>query len=216
MEIWVPPDSVTPPITLAGLLKKSPALSMHPMRREATPPKLYDETTFGIWAYGTDASGGPVATTLFQGDIFADYFQIYLRDEAHPDLPDDYSEEAMAQRLMVGPHAIVMHAARNMDVPVHVEWAEQRPAADLDGYQHVVEAGFLCPTGRLLLAGMTDAEETAPRLMVNPGALGVRLSATGLDTLSEDGLDGLDRYLLQLWPAPEVEALRVLKAFQVT
>lgn len=186
---------------------------MHPVRREATPPRLYDETTFGICAEALEGSGGLMDRTLYHGDIFADYFQIYLRDEAHPDLPDDYSGEVMAQRLVVGPHAIVMHAARNMEVPVRVEWTGHKPEADLDVFQHVIEAGFLCPSGRLILAGMTDAEETAPRLTVDAGALGIRLSATGLDTLSEDGLDGEDRYLVQLWPVSEVFPLLVLKAF---
>lgn len=151
---------------------------------------------------------------LYDGDIFADYFQIYLRDEAHPDLPDDYSDEVMAHRLMVGPHGIVMHTARNMQVPVRVEWTEQRPDVDFDTFQHVVEAGFMCPTGQLILAGMTDEEATAPRLSVDAGPLGVRLSALGLDTLSEDGLEGHDRYLLQLWPAAETGTLRVLKGWQ--
>jgi len=152
-----------------------------------------------------------VDRTLYQGYIFADYFQIYLCDEAHPDLPDDYSEENMARRLMVGPYGIVMHTARNMEVPVRVAWTEQRPEADLDAFQHVVEAGFLCPTGRLILAGMTDEEATAPRLTVKAGAIGVRLSCSGLDTLSEDGLDGEDRYLVHLWPETGPGVLRVLK-----
>ncbi len=145
---------------------------------------------------------------LYQGDLFADYFQIYLRDEAHPDLPDDYTEDVIARRLAVGPNAIILHTARNTTVPVHVEWHDQRPATGLDAYQHVTEATFDCPSGQLVLAGLTDYEPDAARLAVRAGRLGVRLCISGIDTLSEDGLDGDDRYLVQLWPEAETNGGR--------
>ncbi|MDK4705855.1 MULTISPECIES: hypothetical protein [unclassified Rhizobium] len=140
---------------------------------------------------------------LYQGDLFADYFQIYLRDEAHPDLPEDYTEEVIARRLAVGPNAIILHTARNTAVPVQIEWHDQRPATDLDIYQHVAEATLDCPSGQLVLAGLTDYEPDAPRLAVKAGLLGIRVCMSGIDTLSEDGLHGDDRYLVQLWPEPE-------------
>ncbi|MGJ7039499.1 hypothetical protein J2Y63_002754 [Shinella sp. BE166] len=151
---------------------------------------------------------------LYQGDIFADYFQIYLRDEAHADLPDDYTEETIACHLMAGPHAVILHTVRNMMVPVCVEWHQQRPDLDLDSHQHVVEAGITCPSGQLVLAGMTENETDSPRLAVKAGPLGIRASLAGLDTLSTDGLEGDDRYLLQLWPGVEAKGVRVLKAWQ--
>lgn len=150
---------------------------------------------------------------LYQGNIFADYFQLYLRDEANSELPDEYTEESIARRLIAGPNAIVVYTARNMSVPVCVEWHDQRPMCDLGTFQHVVDAGFSCPTGQLVLAGMTDEESTSPRLAVKAGPLGVRVSLSGLDTLSEDGLDGEDQYLVQLWPESELPSLHVLKAW---
>ncbi len=154
-----------------------------------------------------------MSRTLFESELFADYFQFYLRDEDHPELPDDYTDEIIARRLMAGPHAVVLHTARNMTVPVRVEWHAGRPAAALDDWQHVAEAGFDCPTGRLVLAGLTDYEATAPRLEVTAGPLGARVNLSGLDTLSENGLEGDDRYLVQLWPGPEPDGVRVLKAW---
>lgn len=150
---------------------------------------------------------------LYQGDIFADYFQLYLRDEAHSELPDDYTDESIARCLMAGPTGIIVHTARNMSVPVRVEWHDQRLASDLDAFQHVVEAGFSCPTGQIVLAGMTDDVTTSPRLSAKAGPLGVRISLSGLDTLSEDGLDGEDQYLVQLWPESELLPVQVLKAW---
>jgi hypothetical protein len=154
-----------------------------------------------------------MSEVLYQGHLFADYFQIYLRDEAHSDLPDDYTDDAIARRLVAGPHAVVLHTARNMTVPIRVEWHDQRPAFDLDDRQHVVEARFDCPSGQLVLAGLTDYDPTAPRLPVKAGPLGVRASFSGLDTLSEDGLEGDDHYLVQLWSGAEPDGVRVLKAW---
>ena len=152
---------------------------------------------------------------LHQGNFFADYFQIYLRDADHLDLPDDYTDETIGRHLMVGPHAIILHTARNMIVPVCVEWHQQRPLPDLDAYHHVVEASFDCPSGHLVLAGLTDNEMDSPRLGVKAGLLGVRANLSGLDTLSDNGLDGGDHYLVQLWPGSEPGDVQVLKSWPV-
>lgn len=157
------------------------------------------------------SAGAAMLRVLYQGNIFADYFQIYLRDEEHPVLPDRYTDEEIARYLMAGPHAVILRTARNMTVPIRVEWHDQRPIVDLDGYQHIVEARFNCPSGQLVLAGLTDYDPAAPRLSVTAGRLGVRASLSGLDTLSENHLDGHDRYLLQLWAGSEPEGVRVLK-----
>ncbi|WP_313013585.1 hypothetical protein [Brevundimonas sp.] len=42
------------------------------------------------------------------------------------------------------------------------------------------------------------------------GDYAARVSHGGLDTLSEDGLDGDDRYRIQLWPGP-VRPVTVVK-----
>ncbi|NTG20697.1 hypothetical protein G6L00_09670 [Agrobacterium rhizogenes] len=167
----------------------------------------------GVSMIGSAAFGASNLKVLYQGNLFADYFQIYLRDEGHPDLPDDYTDHTIARRLAAGPYAIILHTVRNMTVPVRVEWHDRRPSPDLDAYQHVVEARFNCPSGQLVLAGLTDYDPTASRLAVRAGPLGVRASFSGLDTLSEDGLEGDDHYLVQLWPGGELESLHVLKAW---
>ena len=154
-----------------------------------------------------------MSTLLYEGALFADYFQLYLRDEDHPGLPEDYTDVAVARRLMVAPYAAILHTARNMDVPLRVEWHERPPARDVDAWQHVAEAHFACPSGRLVLAGLSDFEPDAPRLPVTAGPLGLRASFAGLDTLSEDGLDGDDRYRIQLWPEVGPQDVQLLKAW---
>lgn len=162
---------------------------------------------------GAAAAGFPVFKVLYQGNLFADYFQIYLRDEAHPDLREDYTDQTIARRLAAGAYAIILHTVRNTTVPVRVEWHDHRPAPDLDAYQHVVEADFDCPSGQLVLAGLTDYDPTAPRFAVKAGPVGIRANLSGLNTLSEDGLEGDDHYLMQLWPGADPQAVRVLKAW---
>ncbi|MEO9340586.1 hypothetical protein ABFT80_24555 [Mesorhizobium sp. SB112] len=172
-----------------------------------------------LLAMGVLGMTGPLAAqaamfkVLYEGNLFADYFQIYLRDEVHPDLPNDYTDEAISRRLMAGPYAVILHTARNMTVPIRVEWHDKRPTLDLHAYQHVVETHFDCPSGQLVLAGLTDYDPTAPRLSVKTGPLRVRANFSGLDTLSEDGLEGDDQYVVQLWPGVEPEGVRVLKAW---
>lgn len=46
---------------------------------------------------------------------------------------------------------------------------------------------------------MNACRMTSPFQHMNSRPPGVRVCASGLDTLSEDGLVGDDRYLIQLW-----------------
>ena len=140
-----------------------------------------------------------MAQVLFDGQVFADYFQIYLRDEGDAVLPTHFTQADIATRLIVGPHAVILMAPRNMMTPIRVEWSL---------------AHFDCPTGRLVLAGVTDYEPTATRLTVRPGALGVRASFAGLDTISPNGLEGEDHCLVQLWPGGTTPGAHVLKLWR--
>jgi hypothetical protein len=160
------------------------------------------------------ACGRTAPRLLHEGDLMADYFQIYVRDQNHPDLPADYRTEAIDGRLTMGPHAAILYTARNMPVPVTVEWHDVKPPPALERYQHVVEGSFTCPSGTLILAGLTDYDPTATRMAVDPGPLGIRANISGLDTISEDGLHGCDSYLLQLWPGIESAGPRILKAWE--
>ena len=155
-----------------------------------------------------------MAQVLFDGQVFADYFQIYLRDEGDAVLPTHFTQADLATRLIVGPHAVILMAPRNMMTPIRVEWSLAPPDVDFSKWQHVVDSHFDCPTGRLVLAGVTDYEPTATRLTVRPGALGVRASFAGLDTISPNGLEGEDHCLVQLWPGGTTPGAHVLKLWR--
>jgi hypothetical protein len=102
-----------------------------------------------------------------------------------------------------------------MPMPISVQWYDVRPQPRIDQYHHVVEGGFDCPNGILVLAGMTDYDPTAQRFSVKAGPLGIRANMSGLDTICEDGLDGNDHYLIQLWPDLKPLGRHVLKAWEM-
>ena len=74
----------------------------------------------------------------------------------------------------------------------------------------MVEAGLDAASGRIAIAGCTDYLPDAKRIEIAPGTYRLRVSYGALDTLSEDGLSGDDRYRLQLWLATST-AVRILK-----
>jgi hypothetical protein len=137
--------------------------------------------------------------------IFADRFQFYIQDEhADANLSNAWSDEAVARLVAVAPGAVGIATARNMDVPVSIEFVSKEPTTDLVQWDHVVECSLLVKSGRIVVAGCTDYLPDAARITIAPGTYRVRVCYGGLDFLSPDGLDGDDHYKLMLWQAPEI------------
>jgi len=142
--------------------------------------------------------------------LFADYFQFYLQDEAvDNNLSDAWTEEAVARLLAVAPGTVGVGTVRNMNVPVTLEILESAPPVDVTTYDHVVEGPLSVAGNKLVIAGCTDYFPDAARIAVAPGTYRVRVCFSDLASLSEDGLDGDDRYHLQVWPAPLEEVVVV-------
>ena len=144
--------------------------------------------------------------------IFADYFQFYLWDhEAQPAAPIDYEDIDNRNRLKVDEHIVVVLPERNTTVPASLEVFEIQPDLDEKAFDHVAEASLELPSGRLEVheccGGSIDV------LTLGVGPYRVRVCFTGLNTLSEDGLDGEDHYSIMLWPAP-MAPLAVIKQFE--
>ncbi|WP_295984575.1 hypothetical protein [uncultured Variovorax sp.] len=138
--------------------------------------------------------------------IFADYFQFYLKDEAaDANFGDAWDEVATARMFAAASGMVGFGTARNMEVPVTLEFLDAEPANNLADFDHVVEGTLVVTTGPLVVAGCTDFFPDADRFPLEPGIYRVRLSSSGLDSLSEDGLDGNDHYLVQLWLASAVK-----------
>jgi hypothetical protein len=145
-------------------------------------------------------------------ELFADYFQFYLQDEeADGDLSDAWTPQATDDLLAVADGVIGVGTVRNMDVPVILEIASSAPDDDSSAWDHIAECSIHVPTGRLVIAGCTDYFADAARIDVEPGWYRARVYYGGLDTLSDDGLDGDDRYRIALWPAAAASEPRVVK-----
>jgi len=147
----------------------------------------------------------------FELSLFADCFQFYIQDEAATgDLSQAWNEEATDRLLAIAPGTVGIGTARNTDVPVTVDILEHEPEDDFSQWDHVVEAGLDVASGRIVIAGCTDYFPDAMRIEVPPGTYRVRISYGALDTLTKHGLNGDDRYRLQLWLATST-AVRILK-----
>jgi hypothetical protein len=144
--------------------------------------------------------------------VFADYFQFYVCDAAFQTDPGLlWDEAATARMLALGPDLIAVGTARNMTVPVDVEILNAPPALDVDDWDQVIDCGVSLPSGNLIVFGCTENSDDAERLGIDPGDYAARISYANLGALSDDGLEGDDRYRVQLWPAA-TPAIAVLKA----
>lgn len=139
---------------------------------------------------------------LYDLEIFADYFQFYVQDM---ETPDDFSEgwtDATVEAMLVAkPTALAIGTARNMNVPVRLEVHEIEPS-DEGGWDRQNQARIRFPSGRIQVIGCMEYGPDAFQTEIRPGPYRVRISYFALNTLSADGLDGDDHYLVQLWPAP--------------
>lgn len=143
-------------------------------------------------------------------NLDADYFQFSLEEES--DLSDGscgapiaegWTAQTVADMLVVVPHAIAVGTARYAIVPVTIELRDDAPPADnFDGWDHVTECSIEIGIGRLVVNGGDYWPDNA-RIPVPPGTYAVRILYGGLDTLSEDGLEGDDHYRVLLWPGAE-------------
>jgi hypothetical protein len=136
-------------------------------------------------------------------EIFADYFQFYLQDDdiGVGDFSTAWTKEAVAKMLALGPHVIGVGTARNMTVPVVVRTCEARPDIGGGGFERVNECTIQIDSGRLVIAGCTDYFPDAARIELGPGTYNALIGYKGLDTLSEDVLEGDDSYHIFLWSA---------------
>ena len=150
-------------------------------------------------------------------DLFADYFQFYIEDEAAEVSPEEagdaWTEEAGRNLLAPARGSVRIGTARNTTVPVELRVEAEEPATEFQGYDHVAEASIDVPSGRLVIAGNSDYWPDAARIELAPGSYRVRVLYRGLATVSEDGLGGDDSYALVLWPAPPAPT-GVLKRYE--
>lgn len=135
-------------------------------------------------------------------DLLADFHQFLLLDAsgAFEDLHLRWSEEAVQEMFVQGDDYVAVGTARNMPVPVVVRVRDEAPDGVPLDVDRVREGRLPLPSGELIVTGVTDNELSGGRITVAPGDYDVRVLYRGLDTLSEDGLEGEDSYEVDLWP----------------
>lgn len=135
--------------------------------------------------------------------LFADYFQFYVQDEAaEGDLSNSWTDEAVKSLLALAPGTIGVGTVRNMDVPVTIDLRDNEPSVSLEEWDHATECTITISSGHLVIAGCTDYFPDAVRMNLKVGTYRARVLYGGLASVSDDGLDGQDRYKIILWPAP--------------
>ena len=149
----------------------------------------------------------------YQLEIFADYNQVLLHDEAiEDDVSESWDEKAYKQMVDVSNGVVSLATARNLDVPIEVVVCDIEPSEDTGSWDHVVQCGINLPTGRLIVRGVSDYLPDTKRIELKPGQYSVWLLYGELNTLSDDGLEGNDHYKVLLWPSSTPLTLEVLKS----
>ena len=87
---------------------------------------------------------------------------------------------------------------RKFGVELHV--CHVQPKVDASPFDRTNECCIQIDTGRIVLAGCTDYFPDAERIECSPGTYHVLVGYKGLNTISDDGLDGNDSYHIFLWP----------------
>jgi hypothetical protein len=141
--------------------------------------------------------------------IFADYHQFYIWDPKTSGrrAPEEWSDKDVANRAKTAPGVVVICPVRNMEVPVKVGIWDSEPQVIFDHWQHVIEAP-LRTMGHIEVDECTGEPQAG--FAVEAGDYTVRALYRGLDTLSEDGLQGKDFYEIQIWKSP-CTGLRIIR-----
>ncbi|MEV0070929.1 hypothetical protein [Amycolatopsis sp. NPDC050768] len=145
-------------------------------------------------------------------DVFADYGSFLVQDDtASPDTTRAFITDLMNNLVAATDGAIGVGTARRRTLPVILDVRTTPPDDNLDGWDHVTEAGLRITSGRIVVSKL-DYRPTTPRTAVPPGNYTAHTYATGFDTISDDRIHGDDTYHVVLWPGPRAEP-HVLKRY---
>lgn len=137
-------------------------------------------------------------------EVFADYFQFCVWDAGLELVPPcDLNEEDVRRMVKVEPNVVVV---------LELVLCEADPGCEDSKCDHVVECGVALPTGKLQVVEC-GGRPVVFDLKVSQGSYRMRVEFAGLATLSEDGIEGDDRYKLTLWPGPPAP-LRIRKQWK--
>ncbi len=136
--------------------------------------------------------------------LFADYFQFYVCDGSYETDTGTLWDEVTTDRMLAaGRDLIAVGTARNMFVPVKLKVLDGEPIDDFAEWDQVIECSIAFPSGTVIAFGCTEDPADGERIQVEPRSYVARVCYGNLSDLSENGLEGTDRYRVQLWPGEE-------------
>ena len=154
--------------------------------------------------------------TVHQFELFADYFQLYLMDEAaDDDTSEIWTDQALGAKLAVSENTLAIGTFRNVDVNFEVQVLAHEPTIDLDEWDHVSLGHVKFPSGKFAVFGCTDYLPDAKRIELPKGQYSALSLARGLDSIEKEWEDADDFYKVILWPSTTNE-FRVLKQYEIT
>lgn len=143
--------------------------------------------------------------------VFADYFQVIVMDEASD---DDFAslwdrENSEIQMLAIGKSTIGIGTLRNADVYVDIHIDTHEPSYSVNEFDHLVEASIHLPSGDLAIMGGAETLSAARRIKIAPGSYRLLYAVRGIETIQSEYEPADDIYSLFLWPATQRETTLV-------
>ncbi len=153
---------------------------------------------------------------VYKFKLFADYFQLYLMDEAvDDDTSEIWTESALEAKLGISRNTLAIGTFRNVDVNLEVMVVEQEPTISLVDWDHASLGHVNLPSGKCAVLGCTDYLPDAKRIELPKGQYAALSLAKGLDSIQAHWEDADDFYKVILWPSKNKE-LKVLKRYGIT
>jgi len=132
-------------------------------------------------------------------NIFADYFQICVRDAgAAANAPETITDADIAFRAKFKDRVATIRTERNMDVPVIFECHDSPPDIDLSQADHAIEGPIEILSASIEIFDLMGASSHV--FQVPAGNYRICVLFDRLGTIDESGLQGDDLYRLILYP----------------
>jgi hypothetical protein len=154
-----------------------------------------------------------VTANTYQRDFYTCYHQFYILDGDSPfDTDSDtfWTEEANQDRLAIGTNILGVTTGCYGQVRSSIKLLGTEPFAELDKYDHIVEASISVTSGILQVISCVSSDEAELELKLPIGEYFIRINSGDLASVVGD--DGDDFYMVQIWPSEKRER-SVLKRF---
>jgi hypothetical protein len=133
-------------------------------------------------------------------NIYADFNQFVVCSEGADwsDLYEKWSPTAVEEMIVCGADYVAVATARPSHVPVKIRISDAQPKIDTTA-ERVRECEIVVNAERLEITGITDNGMSGGYVESERGTYKARVSYYELDSVDASGLQGQDRYVVDLW-----------------